>query len=136
MNEQLEERYAQDLQRIRYFMIAGSAACLAFALSRDDPTSVNTVADFLWLGAVISWGTSFVSGFFGIENANQATFKNIGMLRTEDLGMDKVSLALEQQYKRHTERAVRFYSLQKWALLAGACVFGLSVIVTRFGLFA
>jgi hypothetical protein len=136
MSNDLIKRYSQDMQRFRYFMVAGAAACLAYALSRDDATAGRTVADYLWLTSVLIWGVSFVSGLFSIERVNQATRSNINHNIAKGAALDETAEALEEQFDKNYEWAVRFYSLQKWALLAGAGIFGLSVIVTRFSLFA
>lgn len=128
----IEDRYAHDIQRFRYFMVAGAAACLAYSLTRVDATVGNTLSDYLWLGAVIVWATSFVSGLFGIEKANQTTSANIRFNVAESEGLSNTATIIHTQYNKSRVRAYIFYEIQKWALLVGAALFGLSMVVVRF----
>lgn len=143
----LAKQYIQEDLRFRYFMIAGAAAALAYALSGSDPSEDITFSDLTWLGAVIAWGASFTWGMLGIERSNVSLLTNanveefIKKLRDRQSDhrqqlptavLEQTVEGLKETFSIQADEAESHYHKQKWALLGGAGFYGLHASIARF----
>lgn len=150
-----EERFLAGNQRFRYFLLAAAGAALGYALAQPTTTDLPWWIDLPWLAALICWATSLGTGIYSVEFHNKELtldyttrciqeriqeFERKQSLELRSLDGAAEALAdkvLREQIHQLTEEIrdtqFKLNSLQKWCLLLGAWLYGIAIVIERFG---
>lgn len=137
MSEDIETKLGTEFkasqQKYTYFLLAGAASAIGFAMTQSKVEPLNYTHAPLGV-AVGLWAISFVSGLRFLENAITLTHHNWNilafkreLLRTEEINKPEIMAGFmkvaDKSIGKIQSRMIHYGELQSWCLLLGGLAY-------------